>query len=260
MCLQSNSLLHRELLAFPYDWSLFFATLGLYAFHRLIGLRRINLSEHVGRYNVIDRLSGFILLIAIVSTATSVYFFWQTPNLIKWGVIIPGLLSISYILPIFKNGGRLRDFHFIKIFVIVVAWAWLTVFIPYLNHSTIGFKELILLLLERSFFIFAITLPFDIRDLNIDAKTQVKTLPALLGLATTKKLAYLSLGLMTVCILWNYFEGIYTFSNIIALFISICTAVILVAYSKPLLPDQYFTGLVDGLIVFQALLFLFTVR
>jgi len=162
--------------------------------------------------------------------------------------IIPGLISILYTLPIFKNGRRLRDIHFIKIFLIAFVWAVTTAAIP--SYLVAESKHIILLSgLERFLFFIAITIPFDIRDFTIDRDVNVKTLIHHLGIKMSLFLAICCL-VMALCIDLYFFQ-----SNIIStqalvaytMTYSISAGCILLFSQSS--SDYYFTGLLDGTMI-----------
>ena len=100
-------------------------------------------------------------------------------------------------------------------------------------------------------FIFAITIPFDIRDLKVDAHTKVRTLPGRLGIKTAKYLAYLALVLMFLFAYLNYALLAYNSTNLILLSLSILISACCVHFSDKTENDYFFTGLVDGQMTLQ---------
>lgn len=98
-----------------------------------------------------------------------------------------GALSLVYPIPLpFKNktnglNYRLRDIPFIKIFLISLTWATgsCCYFAPALQ---VGHSFPYHLFLLQFIFIFFITIPFDINDIEIDNAVGVKTIPILLGI------------------------------------------------------------------------------
>lgn len=103
-------------------------------------------------------------------------------------MIFLGTLSFFYPLPLpFKNNKnqqpyRLRDFPFIKIFLISFTWAATCVILPAIQAQLIIPIHLFFL---QFLFIFFITIPFDINDMEIDSLNKIKTIPNLLGLTKT---------------------------------------------------------------------------
>lgn len=237
------------------EWSaslgfVFFGTLFLYALHRISGLEQVAPFTAEGRYKVISRRKKHIRIYAIAGLVGAGVFYLLFPWRIKWMLLLPGLLALGYVLPLGPTGLRLRDFHFVKIFLIALVWAWITVWLPSAEAGR-GFDRTVLLMgLERAAFIFAITIPFDIRDLVIDRHTSVKTLPGVMGVPLAIGLSAGLLAVMTFCVLLNN----YTPGEEAGLLASAAISLILVLYATRVQHDYYYTGLLDGMMAFQFLL------
>ena len=114
------------------------------------------------------------------------------------------------------------------------------------------------MLIERATFVFAITIPFDIRDLMLDASSSTATLPGHFGLKRAKWMALGSLGVTTLAVLANTYLGAYGTGATAALLLSVGSSAALIWGATPERHDYYFSGLLDGTMVFQAVLvFLF---
>ena len=102
-----------------------------------------------------------------------------------WLFLLTVFVSIFYVVPFF--GKRLREIPFLKTFLIAVVWTCVLFYIPWLNE---GRKtELVQNELTAFFFLFAaLTIPFDIRDMEQD-RLQHKTLPLLFGVTVSKVVA-----------------------------------------------------------------------
>jgi 4-hydroxybenzoate polyprenyltransferase len=105
-----------------------------------------------------------------------------------WFLIVPlGLVAFAYTIPVARkeaNKIRIREIGLWKIFLIAFVWTGMTVILPAVNLY--GFKQVLelgswQLAFGRFFFILAITIPFDIRDLANDANKGVRTIPSVLG-------------------------------------------------------------------------------
>jgi len=103
-------------------------------------------------------------------------------------VLIPfSILTFFYSVPVFYTKRSLRFTPGIKLFVIAFSWAGVTVFFPLVNAEYSLDLEVLLLFVQRLFLVMALTIPFDIRDLNYD-KTNLKTIPQLIGVKKAKLL------------------------------------------------------------------------
>ena len=171
--------------------------------------------------------------------------------------MIAGILAgatISYYLPLISYKS-LRHVPFLKIFLIAFCWTLSTVTLPALvqGHSLLA-PDTWLLTIERFLFIFAITVPFDIRDIQEDAGNKLQTLPMLVGV---RNALILSGVLLFAYLIITYLN--YGTNYILAARLGTASvAVLLLRNIKPELHDHYYTGLFDGIIVLQCiLLFIF---
>ena len=255
MILQTQLLLSHNVilnpLANPLAGLVFCSTLFLYAIHRIVGLAKVQPFAESGRYQVISSFKNHIVFYAILAAIGGLYFFWKVNFSVKMALIIPGILSLAYVLPFLSGARRLRDLDFIKIFLVAIIWAWVSVLLPYLEMGRPLNNSLIFMALERVFFIFAITLPFDIRDLKVDAHNNVQTIPALIGARQSK---YLATGLVAVSMFFailNMYTHFYSLWTTFGLLISAFMTVFIINYSDRTEEDYFFTGLVDGLMLVQ---------
>ncbi len=235
---------------------IFFATLFLYAVHRIVGLQKSKPFQQEGRYAVIARFRSHIVFYAAMAGLCASLFLLQMPLRLIVGLAAPCFLALLYVMPVWK-GYRLRDLHYVKIFLIAITWTWITVFLPAMELGMGWSIPLYIMLAERAFFVFAITIPFDIRDMEIDAFNRVKTLPAVLGVRASQRLAGLSLLLMLLLASLNYYWDVYSLGAYVALVASACVSGLLVFLSGRIRHDYFFTGAVDGMMVVQFLLVAF---
>jgi len=168
-----------HLLEVSVDWWLItFIGLGtwmIYILHRYIGGQNLTSDIKQERFQVSEWPEA--LFFPIIGLAISMAFYaglQLTTNLyVPLGVL--GLVSAAYILPLFGNGRRLRDIGKIKIYLIAIVWAGVFV-LPFAYNVEHDWLIVLLIWIEKALFIFALTLPFDIRDKHLDASTKVSTL------------------------------------------------------------------------------------
>ena len=220
----------------------FCATLVIYALHRLIGISKVHEFIEEERYRVIYQYKNHIWVYAALAVIGGLITFFYLPVQVQLALVLPAMLSLGYVLPVFKGRQyRLRDFNFIKIYLIAIVWGYVTVLLPMLEHQLMTDYRHWLLLLERMLFIFAITLPFDIRDLTVDQHNKVHTIPSVIGIQKTIFLA-LTLLLIGWCISLFILEGWRLWSVTIGY---VLTAII-IWFSQRWKHDYWFTGLLDG--------------
>lgn len=233
---------------------IFLSTICSYSLHRLVGMNKTQAFKESGRYRVIRTYQRHIFLYFVLSGIAALYFFLHLSHQVKLQLSIPIVITLFYILPIFPKGKRLRDIHFVKIFLIAITWAWMCYGIP--CYNLVDIPTYCLALLERILFVFAITIPFDIRDKDVDATIGVQTIVHLLGNKLSK---FLSIGLLLV----SFSLIVYLLLNqqistiyFIAMIISYVITIVLVSNTKETHGDWYFGGLLDGTLGLRTLLIL----
>jgi 4-hydroxybenzoate polyprenyltransferase len=152
------------------------------------------------------------------------------------------------------NGRRLRDLPYLKIFLIAFSWSWITVLGPVVLKEEPFSWAILLMLIERACFVFAITIPFDIRDLVLDQSAKVDTLPAYWGVSAAKRMAYGALFICFLAMVANGLIGCYSTSVLIALLLSLGSTAWLIRATHPQRHDYFFTGLLDGTMILQGIL------
>ena len=249
MCLQTQLILTDSYAITPFCWFTFTSTLFLYAIHRIVGLKKVAEFTDQGRYRIISKFKNHILIYAVIAGGASLYFFFQLDFTIQLVLITPALISLAYVLPVLYQGKRLRDVGGIKIFLIAVVWAVITVWLPYLELREAFSNSILLMIAERSLFVFAITIPFDIRDLSVDQHSKVTTIPATVGIKRSIQLAIVCLLLSGVLATFSCPSFVY----LIGIYASLILTGIAIIFSDRIQHDYYFTGLMDGTMIIQFL-------
>jgi hypothetical protein len=160
------------------------------------------------------------------------------------------VITTAYMLPLNCKNKKtaLRKVPGLKIFLISVTWASLVVGFPLVaNTISVGLFEGKYFLLV-CVYVFVLTLPFDIRDLDFDTDA-LKTIPQLLGVFRTKILGVVLLLLCMLLFLIYFHSDIwFSFS------VSAMCLLFLLCMSTANQPRFYASFLVEGIPIFQYLL------
>ena len=127
-------------------------------------------------------------------------------------------MTFFYVIPIFTMKNikvSFRNFPSIKIFSISFAWAGISLLFPLFEANMKFTFDVYLEFFQRFAILIAITLPFDIRDVNSD-DVSLKTLPQVLGIKASK---IIGLFLLIFTISLEFFKDILEGSSIIVLVI-----------------------------------------
>lgn len=218
----------------------FLATFSVYNLQRLIKhyFQQKNASKrHLWIFNHPKVLTVFVGLSAIASAL----LFFRIFSLLDFIFLLPfSAISIFYAATIFSKKKALRDIPFLKVFLIAITWAVSTVVLPLIELKQPICIENGALFVLNFLFILAITIPFDIRDLKLDANT-TKTIPQGIGV---NKAVNLSLTLVFVCLL----IAIFTFQSI-GQSIALALVFYTLTFSKKEMPELYYSGILDGTII-----------
>tara|TARA_B100000780_G_scaffold200235_1_gene141799 strand:- start:153 stop:1034 length:882 start_codon:yes stop_codon:yes gene_type:complete len=233
----------------------FFSTLFTYNFIRLARVQHMIKEGDSTRHKNIFRFRAFLWFFSIISAIAAFIFFLRVDESIYYPLLFMGLISIAYSLPVYKKQGiwlRLRDMPFIKIFIIAFVWSIVTSLFP-MQVSDVPINWLVVI--ERFLFVFAITIPFDIRDLRFDAEN-LNTIPQVFGIKKARYIGLVAIVIAEALLFYNYFFfGMYSLFSALAIYISYELSAVLVYKSHPSLTERYFTLGVEGTSILLGLLF-----
>ena len=183
---------------------------------------------HFLKILVLNAVAGIICAFLIIHNHNEI-------RLLKWFIIVVlGLLYNSFFLDVY-----IRKIPLLKVFYVGLVWALVNCWLTLPEFSLPIF-------LISFFFITALVLPFDIRDMKSDT---VQTFPKLIGVQNTKYIAYL-LVFISLLISAIYLKPIFG----TAFFLSGIITFILIYFSENKRDDTYFSF---GIETCSALPFLF---
>lgn len=153
------------------------------------------------------------------------YYLFQLP--LKTLVITGGFAALTFFYAIpFLSFKKLRSLVGMKIIIVALVWAGVTLIIPLVNENVILTNSIWISFFQRMLFVLVLTLPFEIRDLKYD-KLALGTLPQRVGVKKTKIIG--SLLLMVILIIeflksvidWNYAISFMLICGVMAMFLFI---------------------------------------
>jgi 4-hydroxybenzoate polyprenyltransferase len=145
----------------------------------------------------------------------------------------------------------------LKIFLITFVWAYIASVLPAVSLNLFVFShEVILLFLAHYFFIFSLTLPFDLKDSRVDALNHVKTIPVLIGAVRTRSLTWLLLCISTALhiFLQKTDDAPGRDYSLPLLISNLLTAYFVNKACKNEQNNYFYFGLLDGMILLQFIL------
>lgn len=253
----------------PFKWDalaafIFFGTFFDYNHHRFswhfnpshpfADLKRFFSSE-VSNTLRISILVGF--------AGTAISFVLLDPKIIPV-VLLFSIITLAYSLPMIKWKNkfmRLREITYLKIFVVAFVWSFVTVIIPLMYVSKeVSYVTVAIVFLRRLLFIYAITIPFEIRGIEIENSYGNRNLPMIYGVRRMKIVGIIFMGMF--CLLSAVHELYFEFNitdrqNIfLPLLISAIVSGMLIAFYNSKRSEWYNAFFVDGMMILQLLLLL----
>lgn len=237
---------------------IYFASLLLYGFHRIHGLFDIDIELYSTRHHWARRRYSWmvgVLAIALTGTLVSVYFLERSLLL---ALIPAALISVAYSVPALPLGQRtmrLRDIPMVKIFLIAGVVSYVTVMLPFLTFPSgndLVSADLWMLVISRFFFLLAITIPFDIRDVRFDREWGVQTMPLKYGIKKAKRIALVFLFLFLGVAGMHYLLGTWmSLPILMALAASLLATVPVILQASPKRSEYYYSLVLEGTMVVQ---------
>ncbi len=192
----------NELLGF-----VFFGTITGYNFVKyaeIAGLKHRSLNLSLRKIQIFS----FFCFLALI------YCFFQLP--FKTIIVSGGFAALTFFYAIpFLSYKKLRALVGMKIIIVAIVWAGVTLIIPLVNENVVLTNSNWIGFFQRILFVLVLTLPFEIRDLKHD-ELALGTLPQRVGMKSTKIIgALLLLVILIIEYLKQDINWIYTFSLII---------------------------------------------
>ena len=190
----------------------FFATTAAYTFIRLIGLREKHPNASSEMIDYVRANKTLLSIWAILCALITGYCFYKLFMVQMIIILFAGLLSALYAIPIYKHKNEwhsLRQIPYLKTILVALVWSLMTVscVLVYADmYPVIVRPQHVLLFFINFIFIWALTIPFDIRDMEYDKEIEVKTISHLLGVEKTK---WFSIGLLIVYLILSFMFYIY---------------------------------------------------
>lgn len=223
-------------------------TLCVYNLHRAYGLKSLDAKNWSSRFRAFYQLRFINLVLSFIAAGVIGWLLFTHPEFWNWVFIPPVAMVILYILPL-QNGLNLRQVPFLKIFIIASTWIWVTGYLPIWISGERMDVETSLFLTHRFLFIFAITIPFDIRDVYTDQISHVQTLPSYYGIERSKDWAAGLLVASFLVLLPLFFMDLIRW-EMLFVYMGVSTAgLILIRLSSPKRSEYYFGYILDGLLL-----------
>src|SRR5690606_38603114 len=105
-------------------------TMTIYSYHSFYKLKKINRTTGIE-----PRIPTYLMITLYAGSFSTLILYLLLNRSNQLMLLLPAVLALLYVFPIY-NGKRLKDYPFIKIIAIVIAWTTITYWIPV--HSIAG--------------------------------------------------------------------------------------------------------------------------
>lgn len=172
---------------------IFFASIVGYNFVKYFGLAKMHRRSMASWLRVIE-------LFTLLCFLFMCYFVFKLE--LNTVLIISGFGAVTFMYAIpflpkrffVDKHQNLRSISGLKVYLIGLVWAGVTVFLPLVNEHYAFDDDVLLTFIQRFVFIIALMLPFELRDLKYDS-LKLGTIPQKIGVNRTKMLGIV-LGLI----------------------------------------------------------------
>ena len=250
-CIETNILLNVPLNSFSFYCFVFGATLVQYNLHYSMKKVAVKNSERLS-WTLRNKNLHFVLLITGCLLIFYSFFSFHLQHFLILGVL--GCIAVLYSFPFLPFGKkkRIKDYGYIKIITLSLLWTLVTVWLPVSNLSVNPYL-FAFVFVKRFVFMFILCLLFDIRDIEIDDKENIKTLAVMLGKKKSYALSYYLLVLFVgLSVIQFFFYPQMVF--LLAMLVSSVITWVIIELTKKTNSDFIYLAGVDGMMLAQAVL------
>lgn len=258
VCLIQSSIIQLGLPDYLYNFALlaFFATLFVYNLQRIFYKTSPKPSQvSVRRAWIAKNQMALKILAALGLVGVTITFFLNDYSILQY--LSPLLvLCLLYFIPSIK----LRKNPWLKLLTLVSVWTMVTSVVPLLiSNSEFNINSL-LHVAVRFWFMMAICIPFDIRDLQIDKTDAVVTIPHLVGENKARWIAFGCMIIYGTLIIPEYLSGMIGGKIFTALMLSALINSLIVLMSSTKRSEYFYVAGIDGTMLLQGILLLIATR
>ena len=232
----------------------FFATLGFYSYSRFYQGATLSTNESkVTRWQ--SGKSKILIAVIFICTALSSYISFSFSLNVLFILGFAAVISLVYPLPyILGRWQGIRHIAGLKLFIIALIWTLVTFVVPAIQSEVVWDQQTFLLAAQRFFIITAITIPFDVRDKEID-HPDIKTLPMVVGSRTALMVGVFCIFGVELSILLQYFQhGLFTGWQTFGLFLGLEIMMLFIHRALPVKNDLYYSFALEGTPIYLAVI------
>lgn len=207
------------------NWNILFfvfcATMSSYNIIKYLGYVLTNQS-YKNTLKAIIGVTGICLV-------TCLYFFFTFKPVTQLAIVFFSFLNILYVLPLGKGLSNLRNAAGIKIYIVSICWAGITLLLPLLEAGLDITTDVILKFFQRFILTLILILIFEINDMKYD-DVRLKTVPQSIGIKNTKTVIYV---LSSVFYLLDFFKNGHYEYQVLVNFILVVVILLFTYFAHP---------------------------
>ena len=231
----------------------FSATICSYSFHWYLTSESLVASP---RIDWLKKNRNFhLVLFGIGLIGSAVFFFYLLPH--WYWLLVSAAITFLYSAPKIPHPyfRALRKVAIGKTIFLALVWMYVTTMLPIIVAAQPFTVPFVLFIAGRFFFIYAICIMFDFRDRADDQAAGIRSMVTWLSEKGVNRLFFSVLLIFTICTCFLAYYG-FSAATIALLLIPGIIAAVLYEYSKTNFSDYLYYLILDGLMMFSALLML----
>lgn len=226
----------------PFNWAVavfgYCGTMFSYNFMKYDGLFRIKKSAGT-------RVKFVVFLSTLAFIAAGVSFFFLERITQITAIIFFGLTAL-YTVPFFPNTQNLRNWSGVKIYIVALCWAGITLVFPLVDADFPLNSDVFLKFTQRFLLVIALILIFEIIDLKED-DPHLKTIPQQIGVRRTK---ILNICLLVPLFFLEFLRITFDPRQLAANFVMVVMTVLFTIYATPQRSKYYTLFWVESIPIF----------
>ena len=231
----------------------FSATICSYSFHWYLTSESLVASP---RIDWLKKNRNFHLVLFVIGLIGSAVFFFYLLSHWYW-LLVSAAITFLYSAPKIPHPyfRALRKVAIGKTIFLALVWMYVTTVLPVIVEAQPFSVPIVLFIVSRFFFIYAICIMFDFRDRADDQVAGIRSMVTWLSEKGVNKLFFSALLIFAICTGFLEYYG-FSAATIALLLIPGVIAAVVYEYSKTNFSDYLYYLILDGLMMFSALLML----
>ena len=224
---------------------IFYASITGYNFVKYFGLAKFHHRRLASWLKVIQVFSFICFLLMC-------YYAYNLHSNTLYYIFALGVITFFYAIPFLPrklfldSKHNLRSIGGLKVYIIALVWAIVTVALPLVNNNHDINFDAIITIIQRYLFVIVLILPFDIRDLQYD-NLKLSTIPQSIGVKNTK---FIGVSLLLVFFFLEFLKDEFATNQIISLLIIVFVTALFVIFSSEERGKYYSVFWVEGIPIF----------